>query len=198
MNIIIPLLLLAASIGLLCAWVASRPRGQQLSALVNALPTEAYDPDNTITAHTSWLEFTPTGGSETTFKVKRIDYDGNSEMLRNTDAGADGVSRPVRITRTASTERFVLETNEYKKLATLLAGKMTTIIDGDAVLFIRAYGDADTDVAIKVATFACSLSRNNGANRFAAEGGDDAGTKAEIILESTAGADLVMTIDATA
>lgn len=165
-----------------------------------ALPSIAFSPSDVVIGHTSILQLIhPTGPTTTNIKVKVVDYDGENELLRVSFPDADGVKRTRKIRRVGSKEMLKIETREWKKIVTLFAGKLTAAVEfTSAQLWVRDQDDASGKVALKTDAFACSAYRENGANRFAAEGGDDAGTTVTLVIESIKDGDITITNDADA
>ena len=165
------------------------------------LPSVTFSASDVIIGHTSVISLIhPTGPTTTNLRCKVLDYDGSNEKLRvKFPTAADGVKRTRKIRRIGAAEMFVLEISEVKKLVTLFGGALTAVIElTSAQLWILDQDDASGSVAIKTDAFACSIYLEDGKKRFAAEGGDDAGTKAVLIVESIKDGDITITKDATA
>ncbi|ACB76703.1 hypothetical protein [Opitutus terrae] len=163
-----------------------------------ARPAVEFSAADIVIGHTSILQLTPPGAEPTpvNLKSKLVDYDGNNEILRAKFPDATGVKRTRKVKRIGATEMFIVETKEFKKVVTLLAGKMTAVIDTHtAQLWVCDYDDAAGDSAIVTDAFPCAFYRQNGQNRFAAEGGDDAGTSATIVVEAMKDGDVILSID---
>lgn len=164
-----------------------------------AFPSVTYSPTDVVIGHTSLILLTPSVGTAVPLKCKVLDYDGENELLRKKFPDTDGVARVRAVRRSGATEMFLVETREYKKLVTLLGGAMTKPVDfSTAQVWIRDYDDAATKTALKTDAFSATVYRQNGANRFEAAGGDDAGTPIVLVIESTKDGDVTFTIDATA
>lgn len=165
-----------------------------------ALPEVTFSPSDVVIGHTSILQLIhPTGPTTTNIKVKVVDYDGENELLRIAFPDANGVKRTRKVIRAGSKEMFKFETKEWKKVVTLLGGKLTDVIEfTSAQVWIRDHDDASGSVALKTDAFASAGYRENGSNRFAAEGGDDAGTTVTLVIESLKDGDITITNDATA
>ncbi len=165
------------------------------------LPSVTFSASDVIIGHTSILQVIhPTGPTTTNFRCKVLDYDGSNEKLRvKFPTAADGVKRTRKIRRIGASEMIVLEISEFKKIVTLFGGKLTDVIElTSAQLWILDQDDAAGSAAIKTDAFAASIYLEDGKKRFAAEGGDDAGTKAVLVIESIKDGDIAITKDATA
>lgn len=165
-----------------------------------ALPEATFSPSDVVIGHTSLIQLIhPTGPTTTNLKVKVLDYDGENELLRIVFPDTNGVKRTRKVVRVGSKEMLKVETREWKKVVTLLGGKLTDAIEfTSAQLWVRDHDDASGSVALKTDAFACSVYRESGSNRFAAEGGDDAGTTVTLVIESLKDGDITITNDATA
>jgi hypothetical protein len=166
-----------------------------------AFPSVSFSPSDVVIGHTNILQLISTGGSPTTTNLigKVLDYDGSNQVLRVKFPDANGIKRTRKKRRVESVESFLFETKEFKKIVTLLAGKMTDVVDFTSAQFwIKDFDDAAGNVAIKTDAFPCSVQRENGKNRFAAEGGDDAGTSVVLLIESTKNGEVILTVDGAA
>ena len=167
-----------------------------------ALPSVTFSKSDVVIGHTSILQLISTGGSPTTtnLRCKVLDYDGSNEKLRvKFPTAADGVKRTRRVRRIAASEMLVLEISEWKKLVTLLGGKLVDCVEmTSAQLWVLDQDDASGSVAMKTDAFACSIYLEDGKKRFEAAGGDDAGTKGVLIVESIKDGDITFTNDASA
>ncbi|MGH8021327.1 MAG: hypothetical protein ACREIA_24205 [Opitutaceae bacterium] len=124
-----------------------------------ALPTAPFDAAKSLFSGLNIIEFTPTGGSKLTFESKKLDHQYAPEYFEHKRPDASGVLRIARKVLVGSTESWMYEVDEAKRLLDLFSNSLAGIVDGVCTLWQPDPSDASGKVAMKSAEFACTVER---------------------------------------